>query len=306
MTLPKKRKSRSTVDKSLPVNIPILKFVPEGVRSDVSVVMMPDMVHGLMNGTKTHFCRPIAGGLPELPAGRVQWKEDGPGTWIFHVDGDVVSDDESVVEGANDMIIFMCGWPPGVDFWVREAYRPDPRCYPEKLKNDWRMIKELFLRDPGRDKILYRQRQDPDYQRQGVVYGLDVARRKDAERLVRCVMRKSRDTQMRGGLPVDAKLAEYDLYAAAAGPKWWVAYHMLFPLSRLFLRVKRVEILRVQDITEKQARKEGLLPDPDSGSCRDAFMYRWDERYFSKGFGWDDNPIIQRVEFRTLGVLEDE
>jgi len=71
---------------------------------------------------------------------------------------------------------------------------------------------------------------------------------------------------------------------------------------RIDLLVKRVWVERVQDISEKDAKAEGV----DVGSNmyhfahRDKFIHLWDSIYKAKGFGWDANPWVWACEFEKI------
>jgi hypothetical protein len=61
---------------------------------------------------------------------------------------------------------------------------------------------------------------------------------------------------------------------------------------------------RLQDITEDEARREGVIPDADciANRCarphRDRFLDLWDEINGKKA-PWRSNPIVWRVEYEN-------
>ena len=74
--------------------------------------------------------------------------------------------------------------------------------------------------------------------------------------------------------------------------------------ARTWLRVKRVWVERVQDISEADAVAEGCHAGPVlfSGgvgleSARNSFVRLWDSIYAGRGDGWDANPYVFCCEF---------
>ena len=77
------------------------------------------------------------------------------------------------------------------------------------------------------------------------------------------------------------------------GYKWKPSIHMPRWASRLTLRVRRVWVERVQDISEQDATGEGL-------KARDAFEALWDSIYAGRGLGWTSNPLVWACEFEIV------
>ena len=112
--------------------------------------------------------------------------------------------------------------------------------------------------------------------------------------------------------------------ALSAGDQWWrdhegnpAHWHpsIFMPrwASRLTLEITAVRAERLQDITEEDAKAEGLsdipymMPGeegvrgfgPDS-ITRPRFRALWDSLNAKRGYGWDANPWAWVIEFRRL------
>lgn len=94
--------------------------------------------------------------------------------------------------------------------------------------------------------------------------------------------------------------------AAMYMPKW---------AARTFRRIVDVRTERIRDITEDDARREGVArPSAPCGDCtcldqgggyRCAFALLWDAINGARpGLRWQDNPEIVRVEFAALTAEE--
>lgn len=81
--------------------------------------------------------------------------------------------------------------------------------------------------------------------------------------------------------------------------------------SRITLEITNIRVERVQDITEEDAIKEGVLPHYHSaskcerlGDCKcghiAGFRSIWDSIYSKKGYGWLKNPWVWVVEFKVV------
>lgn len=72
--------------------------------------------------------------------------------------------------------------------------------------------------------------------------------------------------------------------------------------SRLSLEVVSVRVEHIQELDASEARKEGASTLLRSESAFvDAFRALWDGLNGHRpGFSWDDNPEVQRVEFRRI------
>lgn len=110
----------------------------------------------------------------------------------------------------------------------------------------------------------------------------------------------------------DAVLDESDKEEA---PKWTPSIHMPRWASRISLTVEDTRVERLQDITEEDAKAEGVEPfpkDPEGdcwadGTHRTAFEYLWgklngfDGEPKARGT-WKSNPWVWRVQFLRLEI----
>ena len=93
---------------------------------------------------------------------------------------------------------------------------------------------------------------------------------------------------------------------------WRPSIHMPREAARIFLRVKNVRVERLRDITEEDARDEGILLSygaSDKRVCRfqnyrDAFRALWDDLNKKRGYGWNMNPWVWVVEFEHMSKGE--
>ena len=121
------------------------------------------------------------------------------------------------------------------------------------------------------------------------------------------------------------------------GPcRWRPSIHMPRWASRISLEVVNTRVERIQDISEADAKAEGVeenicqppytcpqykgdgkccnadsdeyinyLADEDGEPCysaRDSFRTFWDSINISRGYGWDANPWAWVAEFRVAAV----
>lgn len=96
-------------------------------------------------------------------------------------------------------------------------------------------------------------------------------------------------------------------YKTDGGPErvfWRSSRFMPRAASRLFLKVKNIRIERLQDITAKDIRAEGLTSM--AVHCLDyeiavkEWQLLWDKLNSKRGFGWDNNPWCWVVEFERV------
>ena len=86
------------------------------------------------------------------------------------------------------------------------------------------------------------------------------------------------------------------------GTDWRASIHMPRWASRILLEVTAVRVERIQDITEEDAKAEGVerMAWLTCMSYRTGLAEGWSEIYESKGYGWDANPWVWVVEFKVV------
>ena len=85
------------------------------------------------------------------------------------------------------------------------------------------------------------------------------------------------------------------------GCKWRPSIHMPRAAARIFLRVTNVRAERLQEISEANAIKEGLIRTILDGavfiSAKGHFRVLWDSLNAKSGYGWDTNPWVWVIGF---------
>lgn len=97
--------------------------------------------------------------------------------------------------------------------------------------------------------------------------------------------------------------------------RWKPNIHMPRRYARIFLRVTQFSLMRVQDISEKEAQSEGVHPAfshpgwdgvTSQPSYRWGFWSLWDDLYAAHGLGWDVNPWVWAATFHRISKAEAE
>lgn len=88
---------------------------------------------------------------------------------------------------------------------------------------------------------------------------------------------------------------------AADHIKWRPSIHMPRWASRILLEVTDVRVQRLQEISEADARAEGVGSPITRDQKRPGFMRLWDEINGAR-CPWDSNPWVWAVSFRRLEV----
>lgn len=98
-------------------------------------------------------------------------------------------------------------------------------------------------------------------------------------------------------LGVEYKADGHDLSLWHSGrymPRW---------ASRLTLKVNKVGVQKLQDISEDEAIAEGVPPDAgafEDNGCVNVYREVWDKINAKRGFGWNVNPWVWVVKFSLL------
>lgn len=105
---------------------------------------------------------------------------------------------------------------------------------------------------------------------------------------------------------------------SGSGPEDFKFRSLLFMprwASRIDLEITNVKIERLQDISEEDAKKEGIFNcesessplytwcEKDglySATAKNAFRYLWDNINAKKGKGWDTNPWVWVIELKRI------
>ena len=88
--------------------------------------------------------------------------------------------------------------------------------------------------------------------------------------------------------------------------KWKPSIHMPKEAARIFLRVTDVRVERLQDITEEDARAEGVIAEAHDDfshtypSHKHAFHKLWNSINLTRGYGWCSNPWVWVIEFERV------
>ncbi len=86
--------------------------------------------------------------------------------------------------------------------------------------------------------------------------------------------------------------------------KWKSSRYMPRKAARLFLKITNIRIERIQDISQKDAKAEGVtkqyIPCPPGEDYKLEFSYLWDSINMKRGYGWDLNPHVWIYDFEVI------
>jgi hypothetical protein len=90
---------------------------------------------------------------------------------------------------------------------------------------------------------------------------------------------------------------EYGEYVGEYG-KWKPSIHMPRKLARIFLKITDIRVERVQDITDKEARREGMNVETNNSGLMHKVLFSkvWNEIYGD----WNKNPWVYVIEFTKI------
>ena len=97
---------------------------------------------------------------------------------------------------------------------------------------------------------------------------------------------------------------EYDLWTARKKPYMRTSGRFMYrSLARHWFEVKSVRAERVQEITEDDSRREGIPEPMIDEPCRYShFAMLWDTINAGRGYPWDSNPWVWRVEYGRVSA----
>lgn len=81
---------------------------------------------------------------------------------------------------------------------------------------------------------------------------------------------------------------------------WKPSIHMTRSASRITLEIVNVRLERVREISEQDAKAEGVnfVSCDAGGNSIDLFANLWDSINTKRGYAWDTNPWVWVVEFK--------
>lgn len=176
---------------------------------------------------------------------------------------------------------------PGDRLWVREACRAHELTDKEAREDKYGVVERLGLEFPiaGLD---------------GVVYKADGA------------FREIENTREAGD-----RWSELNAFRGKNGATV-PSIHMPRWASRITLEVVSVRVERVQAVSHDDAVSEGMSAgvwragdgahrrSPLGSNAVKRFAILWDELNFARGYGWDANPWVWRIEFKRIAPAERE
>lgn len=92
--------------------------------------------------------------------------------------------------------------------------------------------------------------------------------------------------------------------------KWHPSIHMPKEAARIWLKVTDVRAERLHNLTNRDAKKEGITVETDNSGMahKAAFMRLWDSTIKKSDigtYGWNNNPWVWVIEFERCGKPEE-
>ncbi len=122
------------------------------------------------------------------------------------------------------------------------------------------------------------------------------------------IYRATYDDSLYGPLVARFDVRATEIWDVVGNTGWRPSIHMPRAYSRITLEITGVRVERVQDITVKDAEREGC-DQPDwpryyKGDAvfdaREAFLHLWDSINGPRGYSFESNPWVWVVEFRGI------
>jgi hypothetical protein len=70
--------------------------------------------------------------------------------------------------------------------------------------------------------------------------------------------------------------------------------------SRITLEITDIRVQRVQEISEEDAKAEGVSADACFATARLSYEQLWDSINAKRGYGWEANPWVWALTFRVI------
>lgn len=86
--------------------------------------------------------------------------------------------------------------------------------------------------------------------------------------------------------------------------KWKSAMFMPKKYARIWLEVTNVSVERLQEISESDAKKEGVGKLKATSlwrTMKEEFAILWDSLNAKRGYDWKSNPFVWVIEFKAIG-----
>jgi len=87
--------------------------------------------------------------------------------------------------------------------------------------------------------------------------------------------------------------------------RWKPSIFMPREACRLFLRVVEVREEQLKEITEADAKAEGVngtITNGEKVEYRINFAWLWNSLNAKRGYGWDTNPLVKVIEFKVEAI----
>jgi hypothetical protein len=97
-----------------------------------------------------------------------------------------------------------------------------------------------------------------------------------------------------------ASSPDYPVNIGVGRQGWKPSIHMPKAAARIWLEVVSVRIERLQEITYDDCLREGMWNYGTDIDTLAAFQELWQKLNAKRGYGWDSNPFVWAISFKTL------